>query len=209
MSDYVVQIKVKNAPMLRAMRAMGFASAAELSRACGVDQSRLGEYLNLKRSPMLQDGMWRDDFMRIAEVLRAMPADLFPPQHLQAPLRKNTAETEMRFSELAGPDIAAAWLSSPEDKLISDDVRQKLKDAMDALPDRYRYVLESRFGLMGPEKTLDEVGADLGLSRERVRQMEARALRKIKHPAQSSQIIDAGYNRPLSKRLPGSRGRVI
>jgi len=208
MSDYVVQIKVKNAPMLRAMRARGFATAAELSKACGVHQGRLGEYLNLKRSPMLQDGMWRDDFMRIAEVLRAMPADLFPLQHLKAPLRKNTAETEISLSELAGPDVAAAWLASPEDELINDDVRRKLKDAMDALPDRYRYVLECRFGINGPEKTLDEVGADLSVGRERVRQMEARALRKIKHPAQSSQIIDAGYNRPLPSRRPGSRGQV-
>ena len=56
MKDYEVTIKVRNGPMLRAMRMAGFETAADLFRACGVGQTVIGQYLALSRVPRRQSG---------------------------------------------------------------------------------------------------------------------------------------------------------
>ena len=62
--------------------------------------------------------------------------------------------------------------------------RVELQGALDQLSERMRHVLELRFGLNGKiPKTLEEVGADLGVTRERVRQLESRALRELQSVA--------------------------
>jgi RNA polymerase primary sigma factor len=59
------------------------------------------------------------------------------------------------------------------------------------LSDREREVLEMRFGLNdGQDHTLEEVGKHFGVTRERIRQIEAKALRKLRHPTRSRQLRD-------------------
>jgi RNA polymerase sigma factor (sigma-70 family) len=78
---------------------------------------------------------------------------------------------------------AVDWLqmgATPEDRLLSLIRRDQLARALDALPERERQVIVMRFGLEGEEpKTLAEIGKRLGLSRERVRQIEVRALERL------------------------------
>jgi RNA polymerase primary sigma factor len=63
----------------------------------------------------------------------------------------------------------------------------------ECLPPRHRNVLERRFGLLtGREETLDEIAADMGVGRERIRQLEAVAIRKLKRPGQSTKLRE--YN---------------
>ena len=62
-------------------------------------------------------------------------------------------------------------------------LRDKIKDVLDTLTDRERQVLEQRFGLVdGYSRTLEEVGRQFEVTRERIRQIEAKALRKMRHP---------------------------
>mgnify|MGYP002631764804 CR=1 FL=1 len=62
-------------------------------------------------------------------------------------------------------------------------LRDKIKDVLDTLTDRERQVLEQRFGLVdGYSRTLEEVGRQFQVTRERIRQIEAKALRKMRHP---------------------------
>jgi RNA polymerase primary sigma factor len=71
--------------------------------------------------------------------------------------------------------------SDQPDVVLADFLRSvELQGALDKLADRMRHVLELRFGLSGkPPQTLEEVGAELGVTRERVRQLESRALREL------------------------------
>ncbi|MEO0563784.1 MAG: sigma-70 family RNA polymerase sigma factor, partial [Chloroflexota bacterium] len=63
--------------------------------------------------------------------------------------------------------------------------------ALGVLSDREREVLEMRFGLIdGQDNTLEEVGKHFGVTRERIRQIEAKALRKLRHPTRSRQLRD-------------------
>lgn len=60
---------------------------------------------------------------------------------------------------------------------------------MDVLTDRDRYIIEGRFGLNGEnKKTLEELGNDLGVTRERIRQIESKGLRKLGHPSRVKKI---------------------
>jgi RNA polymerase sigma factor (sigma-70 family) len=78
---------------------------------------------------------------------------------------------------------------SPEDETAYHARTAELKDALLRLNPRMRHVLMRRFGLDGqPPQTLEEVGADLGITRERVRQLETRALRELRTVAPGLQL---------------------
>ena len=68
-------------------------------------------------------------------------------------------------------------------------LKEKIKDVLETLTDRERQVLEQRFGLVdGYSRTLEEVGRQFRVTRERIRQIEAKALRKMRHPTRIRQL---------------------
>jgi RNA polymerase primary sigma factor len=70
-------------------------------------------------------------------------------------------------------------------------LRESVKNALAVLSERERQVLELRFGLVdGKEHTLEEVGQYFNVTRERIRQIEAKALRKLRHPTRSRHLRD-------------------
>ena len=80
---------------------------------------------------------------------------------------------------------------SPERIVVQDSLHESLCKAMEQLTDRERQVLELRYGITdGKFKTLEEVGEMLHVTRERIRQIEAKALKKLQHPMRNKDIID-------------------
>ncbi|MEP6895962.1 MAG: sigma-70 family RNA polymerase sigma factor, partial [Chloroflexota bacterium] len=80
---------------------------------------------------------------------------------------------------------------SPLDSASRQMLREQVQDALTLLTDREREVLELRFGLKdGRDHTLEEVSAFFDVTRERIRQIEAKALRKLRHPSRSRQLRD-------------------
>ena len=70
-------------------------------------------------------------------------------------------------------------------------LREQLDQVLDGLADRERKVIKLRFGLEdGRSRTLEEVGQHFGVTRERIRQIEAKALRKLRHPSRSKKLKD-------------------
>jgi len=79
----------------------------------------------------------------------------------------------------------------PMDAASGELLKEQMQDALDSLSERERKVLELRFGLVGGQDwTLEEVGQALGVTRERSRQIEAKALRKLRHPIRSRKLRD-------------------
>ncbi|MRR32673.1 sigma-70 family RNA polymerase sigma factor, partial [bacterium] len=80
---------------------------------------------------------------------------------------------------------------TPLDSAVRDMLREQIRQALESLTVRERQVLELRFGLAdGQSHTLDEVSAYYNVTRERIRQIEAKALRKLRHPAYTRLLKD-------------------
>lgn len=83
------------------------------------------------------------------------------------------------------------WSQSPEDYASSEYLKNQLKDILDSLQERERKVLSLRFGLTdGVSRTLEEVGREFGVTRERIRQIEAKALKKLKEKSSDKKLDD-------------------
>lgn len=80
---------------------------------------------------------------------------------------------------------------SPADSAAFSMLRAELATALESLTDRERQVVKLRFGLEdGRTRTLEEVGKEFNVTRERIRQIEAKALRKLRHPSRSKRLKD-------------------
>ena len=80
---------------------------------------------------------------------------------------------------------------SPADSAAFSMMREELDNALNSLTDREKQVVRLRFGLEdGRPRTLEEVGKEFNVTRERIRQIEAKALRKLRHPSRSKKLKD-------------------
>jgi RNA polymerase primary sigma factor len=94
-------------------------------------------------------------------------------------------------SSMLGDFIEDESVVTPLDAASRELLREQIQSALAFLNERERQVLELRFGLVdGRDHTLEEVGQRLGVTRERVRQIEAKALRKLRHPRSSRTLRD-------------------
>ncbi|KRL37846.1 RNA polymerase sigma factor RpoD [Lacticaseibacillus manihotivorans DSM 13343 = JCM 12514] len=108
----------------------------------------------------------------------------------QEPVSLETPIGEEDDSHL-GDFIEDADATSPEDHASYELLKEQLESVLDTLTDREENVLRLRFGLDdGRTRTLEEVGKVFGVTRERIRQIEAKALRKLRHPSRSKQLKD-------------------
>jgi len=104
------------------------------------------------------------------------------PISLQAPVGDSDDTSFGDFIEDKSAD-------NPSDMAAIVLLKEKIKDVLESLTERERQVLEQRFGLVdGYSRTLEEVGKQFKVTRERIRQIEAKALRKMRHPTRLRQL---------------------
>ncbi|EOT47982.1 MULTISPECIES: RNA polymerase sigma factor RpoD [Enterococcus] len=108
----------------------------------------------------------------------------------QEPVSLETPIGEEDDSHL-GDFIEDQDATSPAEHAAYELLKEQLEDVLDTLTDREENVLRLRFGIDdGRTRTLEEVGKVFGVTRERIRQIEAKALRKLRHPSRSKQLKD-------------------
>jgi RNA polymerase primary sigma factor len=119
---------------------------------------------------------WKQAARKVREVLMIAQG----PVSIDAPVSNEDSATEL--SEL----IEDESVERPADVASKELQRDQIQEVLSFLTDREREVLEMRFGLVdGKDHTLEEVGKRFGVTRERIRQIEAKALRKLRHPSRS------------------------
>lgn len=108
----------------------------------------------------------------------------------QEPVSLETPIGEEEDSHL-GDFIEDVKALAPADAASHQLLKEQVEDVLDSLTQRERRVLQLRFGLDdGRSRTLEEVGREFGVTRERIRQIEAKALRKLRHPSRSKKLKD-------------------
>jgi RNA polymerase primary sigma factor len=116
------------------------------------------------------------------ERVRAVLKMAQQPISLQSPVGESD---DTSFGDFI-PDVSA---EDPSDVTAIALLKEKIRDVLDSLTERERQVLEQRFGLVdGYSRTLEEVGRQFKVTRERIRQIEAKALRKMRHPTRIRQL---------------------
>jgi len=196
MTDYRVHIKVRNARLLRAIEKAGHQPGQIFAREVGISYTaHLLPYLNLKRTPFDENGDLRPCAEMLCVFLNRLPDELWSEEQ-RYPLVTNAAEIELSAASvhelLASPSDCADPLSLLEKKQAS----QAVDALLDTLTPREAEVLRLRHGIDGEPMNLEEMAKAKGCSRERIRQIEAKALRKLRAPARQTALMDTVVEAP-------------
>jgi len=105
------------------------------------------------------------------------------PLSLESPINEDEEDSEL------GQFVEDQMTPTPIESTYAKLLREKIDEVLDTLPPREARILRLRFGLEnGHNYTLEEVGEKFGLTRERIRQIESKALRRLRHPRRSRQL---------------------
>ena len=189
MNDYRVKITIRNERLLAAMEGMGYKSVAEFSRNQGLNSVKVREIFSGKIPPLDREGNPKELTKEILEILNLTIEKAFTEKQLKG-FKKHTFEVKIEEEKLL-QIISPA--KNQEIKVIEQEVKSKLSEILSTLTPREEKILRMRFGIgMNTDHTLEEVGRKFFVTRDRIRQIEARALRKLKHPSRSKQLMEAG-----------------
>lgn len=200
--DLRIESRFKNALLYNALHER-FSHTAELlrktvhgippllqtaSETTGIPYGVICGFLCLSRSPFAY-GRYSPTATALAQALDRAPEELFPPSLYALNLPK------LVVREVASPDVislqeaAAAHLLPSVDSIENSIARREaIEIALAMLKPQEQEILKSRFGFNGPEETLREIGERFHVSQERIRQSEAHAMRKLRHPSRSKQV---------------------
>ena len=154
----------------------------------------MGDQINrlLRASHQLTQELGRDP--TVAELAEALNVTVRKAeQMIQVARRPISLETPTDDEEesVLGDFIPDEDSPAPAEMVTSQMLREQLGDILDTLPPREVRILQLRYGLLdGETYTLEEVGRKLGVTRERVRQIEAQALSRLRHPAHARKLRD-------------------
>ncbi len=184
MSDYRIDIKVRNNNILRMIESKGYVSALQFCNASGYTYGTLTKLINMKDAPIGKDGNYRPAVYALCDKLNCLVEELFSSAQMEAALETNHRTMEVNEAEMK------FMLSNQQEQrlledIVDDDKREvAFNDMMETLCHREKLVLERRFGLNGHDPhTYDQLAAHFDVTRERVRQIERKALTKLRHPS--------------------------
>jgi len=190
-SDYRVKISVSNARIRRAMEAAGYTSIQAMCLEHKLRLDIVYKLVNMKMSPLGNDGRWHSTTLKLADALNVLPDDLFSERQKTVTLKTNEGHRDVTESELAAIAAEQNWNERLEDmrdndainQIASEETGKVLNAAMEhLLTPKETEIIKWRYGFEGTRKSLDEIGAKYNVSRERIRQIENKALRKLRRP---------------------------
>ena len=157
-----------------------YISIYQFSEKFDLSKITLYEYIRQVRKPLTKNQTklkyinryyFKESAMKISKALQCSILEIFPPTILDEYVKPQQNDNLIRYSE------RKLQLS-----ILSTSINPKSFDKLFcSLKDREKNILLMRFGWFGKEKTLEEIGKGYGITRERVRQIEQKAIRKIRH----------------------------
>lgn len=199
MNDLRLEFKARNNVLWHAIHAQ-HANVAQFCSRHGLNPSHVGPLLNLVAQPRRPEKKKNGDRNKDGGELKQLPRqlcditgysgeELFPPLlYLDSMTRSGVAEVSS--AQFVGLSAARRFALPPAQDEELDGAKQHevLEAVLATLTPREERVLRQRFGLDGDERTLEQVGDALGVGRERARQIEQKALRKLRHPSRADHL---------------------
>ena len=176
--DFHVTVRVKNGRIIARMRELGYPSVVALARAAGANHMVVGDIIRFQRLPYGRND-WLPVSYAISSALQCEPEDLWPEHIAKLKARSGVMSFEADLSEVES--IASMQRNEYLD-------RANLTKMLGLLRDREKEVIKARFGFGRPEMTCKDIGKELGVSLERVRQIEHKALRKMRDYTRKSEL---------------------
>lgn len=194
MKDYRVMVTVKNNRLISAIENAGFSSISEFCKEFGISDSEVGKYINMKISPLTDSGDIRKVAFKIIESLNCNIDDIFSEDQIWQPLEKNKSRFDLDKEDIN--DVLGLGRSAPmdleyENSLLPQYVKSVLSSVN--LTDKQAKVIQMRFGIDCKEANIDDIAEKLNVCRERVYQIEKKALRKIRESDISEMLLSDYY----------------
>lgn len=178
-----LELRLRNNRLKARRRRLGLSQKAFCAKL-GINASLYGQLESLRMLPIDTKGQWRSIALTVAKFWSLPPEELWPPVLLEIvkPVAtKEVGEREMQALLTFTEQYFESRTIPVEELPDQRGAHALLQDLLEQLPEREKRVLTARFGLDGePVQTLDELGRELGVSRERVRGIESAALVKLR-----------------------------
>lgn len=190
--EYRLEVKVRNNLILTLMEQRGIATLKDLADRSAVTYTVLCHLVSLKLPARKLNGEWRASVISLSDFFSCLPEDLFSQEQQYNALEVNRASAELGYSEIKQLTSASVLEQRPDLLAEARDVKRVINQTLLSLSEREQRVVALRFGLNGQgEHTLEEIAEMFSITRERIRLIEARALRKLKHPMRSRTLREA------------------
>jgi RNA polymerase sigma factor (sigma-70 family) len=194
-NPYLVKVSIRNNLIIKAIHKAGYRNVSQFCEQNGMGKTQLTSLISLKTPPLTQDGEFRDSAKALMEHLCALPTDLWTTEQLTMELRRNTSTKEVDLNAM----VAALGMnteealhliegSSPDKELENREAVEVVNEMLETLTPKEAKVLRMRFGIGCNEHTLEEAGQVLAVTKERIRQIEAKAMRKMQHPSRMVEL---------------------
>ena len=204
-NEYRIKVTVRNNLILNAIENAGHKSVSAFCRHVGLDTTAMTELIAMRKPPLNANGEFSALAKLLMEELCVLPTDLWTSEQLTLKLKRNSAQRDVssegmraalgmhaeEMLELMKPDTL-------EDAVLKQEMVTVVEEQLESLSPRQALVLRMRYGIGCEEHTFEEIGEKFDLTRERIRQIEAKALRLLKHPKRSDELrqLMPNYEKP-------------
>ncbi len=191
MEEYRVDIKVRNNIILRKIEEHGYESLLEF---CKINDGvkfyhTLIAIIGMKISPLKSDGEFKSCITFLANIISCDPGDLFSDLQMRTVLKTNKRSIEVREAEIKFLMEKDSQVKLLEEIVMDEQKTKAVAGLLETLTPREQKIIEMRNGLGEyDEHTIEECAMHFGVSRERIRQIEQRSLRKLRHPHRSKPL---------------------
>ena len=191
-NEYRIRVTVRNNLILTAIEKAGYKNQSAFCREAEMPATALSGLISMKNAPLLQTGEFSYAAKKLMEILCLAPTDLWTSEQLTLRLKSNSAERDVNLDGMRaalGMNAEEALLlvaPSPEEVMEEKDIQKLIEEQLASITPREEKVLRLRYGIGCEVHTLEETGKILEVTRERIRQIEIHALRKLKHPQRAT-----------------------
>lgn len=197
MKDYRIKISIRNDRLLSAIEEAGYKSARQFALENAMEPDKVCRIIRGAEKPIDKHGNVTKNCSEILSLLNKTLKECFTERQLEG-FKRTTFETKIEekdLKKLINP------IKSHEVKVIEKDVQLGLNEIFSKyLTPREEKILRMRFGIgLNTDHTYEEIGLEFSLARERIRQIEKRALGKLKHPNVINRLISTGFNDIFTK----------